>query len=429
VILRDYLVVLRSRWTIVVLCVLLAGGLGAYRSLRAAPSYAAQASVVFSVGLGRTSGDLSRGFSYAEGLASSYAQVATQPVVLAPVITSLGLQTTPAALAHRVRAEVPLDTVIVDITVADPSAPRAATIANAIASQLLSTVNAQNARGARSAPAVRMTIASQAATATTSDRPSLALALTEYSLIGLVLGILLAFVRDLFDTRVRRPQDVAQLTEVPVIGAVPTLTHSRLEAVLRRRNRDVEAAARVLRLNFLQLRAEQSLRSVTFTSATDGAQAALTVRSLGQQLANVGVRTLLVDADIVRPALSESFGCAGDPGLSTVLRGEATWRDVVRERHPALHVLPAGPAWAGASLAVQPDAVEALLRELSAEYDVVLAKAPPVLRAADGLMLARIADGVVVVADSPVMRRSELDDEVQALGVANVRPTGIVLVA
>jgi capsular polysaccharide biosynthesis protein len=427
--LRDYLTVLRSRGAIVLFCALIGAGEAATQVVTTPQAYGSTASVFFAVSAGKNSGDLSRGFSYAQGLATSYAQLATQPLVLTPVISELGLTSTPAALARSVTANVPADTVIVNVHVSDASATRAAQVANAIAQQLLSTVNSQITRTARDAQPVRATVASTAEAARSPASPRGALTVTIGLLLGLVAGAVLAFLRDLFDSRVRRPLDVAQVTTAPVLGAVPAAGARRDRSLWRRRSREAEARERELKLTFQQMRALRALRSVAFTSASDGLQAALTVRSLGQQLANAGVRTLLVDADMVRPALSDAFGAAGEPGLTTVLRQDAAWRDVVQERHEALHVLPAGPAWAGSSLALHRKDVDALLRELTAQYDVVLVKAPPVLRAADGLMLAAIADGVILVADAPAMRRSDLSDEVHALGVANVAPAGIVLVA
>lgn len=455
--LRDYFAVLRSRWALILGCVIVALAVAGVQSALAARLYQAQASVFVSVSVGRTSGDLTRAYSYAEGLVSSYAELATEPVVLTPVIQRLALPTTPRALARSIKADVPLDTTIIDIQVQDTSARRASDIANAIARQLSVAVDTLvprvpiDAVGSRASPSpaatstlpggltgrptteavVRVSVVSEAPVPDAPSSPRVALDLTLGLLAGIAGGVLLAFFRDVVDARVHDRQDVARVTGVPVIGAtsIPRATALR-GSLLRRRNRRAEEQAKELRTNFQHLRVDRALRSVVFTSANDDVATAFTVKSLGQHLANVGVRTLIVDADLRRPVLSDSFGDDSSVGLSTVLLGETRWENVVQQRDRAwLHLLPAGPQLTDPSITLHQEALEYLLRELSGHYDVVLVKAPPVLRVADALLLSRVADGVVIVADGPGMKRRVLADEVHALGVADVDTLGIVLVA
>jgi Mrp family chromosome partitioning ATPase len=92
-------------------------------------------------------------------------------------------------------------------------------------------------------------------------------------------------------------------------------------------------------------------------------------------------------------------------------------------------VLPAGPAAADPRITLDPAMASALVAELADNFDVVLIKAPPVLRVADGLLLSRIVDGTVIVADSPAMNHKALVEEVHALAVADALVLGIVLIA
>jgi hypothetical protein len=94
--------VLRVRWKIIVACTLVALAAAGFISFRSPKIYEASTSLFLSVNVGQTSSELSRGFTYAQGLASSYAQVATQPVVLQPVIT-------PAPLDSHARPAGALD--------------------------------------------------------------------------------------------------------------------------------------------------------------------------------------------------------------------------------------------------------------------------------------------------------------------------------
>jgi capsular polysaccharide biosynthesis protein/Mrp family chromosome partitioning ATPase len=433
--LRQYLTIVRSRWSIVLAIMIFSALVAGVQAARSPRSYTAHSSVFFSVGVGRAAGagDLTRGFSYAEGLATSYAQVATGPVVLDPVIAQLGLPTTAQALAKSITAQVPVDTVLVDITVHDAQAARSAAIANAVARQLVNTVDSTSpaTHGTGQASALQVTVASEAEVAGAPSSPRIAVTLTIAILLGFVVGVVAAFVRDLLDSRIRGERDVAQLTSVPVLGAVPSSRPGPgRRSPLQRRNRASEKRARALKRNFQHLRARRSLHSVVLTSAGDGFHAATATRIVGQLLANAGVRTVVVDVDFRQPRLSEGFSLMSEPGLAEVLRGARSWPEVVHQRDPALlHVLPAGVPTDDPSLAVHGSAMARLVQELSTRYEMILIKAPPVLHTADGLMLCRMSDAVIIVADAPAMRRNDLLDETRALAVAGVEPTGIVLVA
>jgi succinoglycan biosynthesis transport protein ExoP len=424
---REYLSVLRARWIIVVGCVLIILLLAAVMALRAPKVYSARASVFFSVSVGQSTRELSSGFSYVEGLVGSYAQVVNQPVVLTPVISQLGLDTTPKELSRTVSAETPLDSVIINIQVVNPSPDEAAEIANAVAQQLSVTVGALVPGVTNQSAPVRVTVVSPAAVPGSPSSPRIALNLTLGLVGGGLLGIILAFVRDVVDARISGRRDVERFTDVPVIGAISAPGGRRW---FGRRQRLTEDRAKELRTNFQHVRMKRRLRSVVFTSAQDDRATALTVSSLGMELAQAGIRTVLVDADLRKPSLGSMFGFDEPLGLSSVLLGQASWREAVLQRgRIPLSVLPAGPPLSDPGMMLHPAVISGLVAELADNYDVVLIKAPPVLRVADGLLFCRIADGTVVVADSPRMNRNELAEEVHVLGVADALVLGIVLMA
>jgi tyrosine-protein kinase len=427
--LRGYFLVLRTRWVVIVSCALIALVLAGFTALRSPRVYQAQASVFFSVSVGEQSRDLASGFSYAQGLVGAYAQVASQPLVLKPVIAQLGLDVTPKALAGAVSAEVPLDTVIINLQVTNPSAEQAAKIANAVAQQLTQTVGELVPGVSNKSAPVRVTIIAPASVPTSPSSPRIGLDLTLGLVGGLILGLILAFVRDALDARINSHRDVERVTDAPVIGTIslPNTGASRRRWFSGRRSR-VEDRARELRTNFQHVRVARQSRSVVFTSAHEDRATALTVASLGVELAHAGMRTLMVDGDLRKPSLAAWFGVEETRGLSSVLQGEAEWWEVIQHRPPRLFsVLPAGPPMADPGALMRSSTIAGLMAEFAEHYDVVLIKSPPVLRVADGLLFCRIADGTVVVADEPRMESDDLSEELHALGVADAVVLGIVL--
>lgn len=438
--LRGYLSVLRARWVVVVSCALVGLILAGGSSLRAPRIYQTKASVFFSVSVSQNSRELTSGFSYVQGLVTSYAQLATQPPVLQPVIDQLGLKVSPKQLAGAIDAQAPLDTVIIDIVVSNSSATLAASIANAVARQLSvivgrigsGSLNPQTGSApATSESLVGVTVVSPAAVPSAVSSPRINLNLTLGLVIGAFLGIILAFVRDVLDPRVGGRRDVERLTDIPVIGTiVQPINGSFRRRWTAGRGHQLEEQAKELRTNFQHVRVARRLRTVVFTSAREDRATSLTVASLGSELAHAGIRTVVVDGDLRKPSLASWYGVEeGSLGLSSVLLGEVSWQDAVQHRgRTLLSVLPAGPAQTDPDL-LRPAAIAALIAELAEHYDVVLIKAPPVLRVADGLLLSRIADGTIVVADGNVMHRDELTEEVQSLSMADSLVLGIVLMA
>ena len=110
--------------------------MGAVAVLTAASprSYQAQTQLFVSTSGGEDSSALLQGSNFTQQRVKSYADVMTTPKVLDPVIATLGLRTTAAVLGDQITATVPLDTVLIEVSVVDPSPQRAAAVADAVGS-------------------------------------------------------------------------------------------------------------------------------------------------------------------------------------------------------------------------------------------------------------------------------------------------------
>jgi polysaccharide biosynthesis transport protein len=422
----EYLSILRARWRSVVIVLLIAVALAGVASLRATPVYVARADVFFSVSISGSTSDLSRGFAFAQGQVRSYATVARQPIVLEPVIAQLGLDITPVELSRKIVAQSPLDTVIIEIRVSDSDPEQAARIANAVAAQLGVAVKGLAPRSAAQSP-VNVTTVAPAAVPQFPASPRTKVNLGIALVLGLIGGAVAAVARDTLDQRIAGRREVARVTDAPMIGTISPRPRRRLFERLRRRvSRD--EPTRELRTNFQHLCAMNSLRTVLFTSAAEDTATSLTVSELGTALSRSGLDTLLVDADVRRPTLARRYDITDAAGLTSVVAGDMPWRSAVQKPHPRLGVLPAGPTSYDPSGLLDFGAMTDFLKEAAEDYDLVLVKAPPVLLVADGLMLGRVTDGVVVVADQKSMHRDLLASEVEALDLATANLVGVVLV-
>ena len=169
--LMDYLRIARKHWrSIVAILLLTVLGAGLY-SMLSKPTYTANTSIFVSVASVNTAGDLNSGSTYAENQVKSFAVVATAPIVLQPVIDSLGLRTTPEELAKKVTATVPVNTATIDVAVVDGDAAEAARIANALGEQLVTTVKQLSPPSSSGAQTVAATIIRPAVTPLSPTTP------------------------------------------------------------------------------------------------------------------------------------------------------------------------------------------------------------------------------------------------------------------
>src|SRR5215217_3347368 len=134
--LGEYLDILRRRWLGVLIIALTTLAIAAAVTLVLPKKYMATTRLFITVAGSQSATDLAQGSNFAEKQMSSYAEVATSPRVLRPVIQQLGVATTPKELSESVEATVPVDTVILEISATDLDPTRAAQIANAVGREL-----------------------------------------------------------------------------------------------------------------------------------------------------------------------------------------------------------------------------------------------------------------------------------------------------
>lgn len=427
--LRRFLAVMRHRWVTVLTLLIAGAALAAGFSFLQAPVYSSQASVFFSIQFGASASDLVQGATYTQNSVTSFAALATKPIVLDPVIEELELDTTARALAGRVVATAPLDTVIVELSVTDASPEQAAAIASAIGTQLAATVEDLSPSDASGVASVQAEIVAPATVETTPISPNISLNFIVAVLGGLLAGVGLAFVRETLDTRVKGPAEVQAITDVPILGAIGIFPNVASALVVQDIPNSSQAEAyRQIRTNLQFLGVNDRARSIVVTSALPAEGKSTVAANLALALAETSNRVLLVDADLRRPNVADLMNLEGAAGLTTVLIGRADFDDVVQEwgdRH--LHVLTAGEVPPNPSELLASPAMKRLLAELAERYDVVILDTAPLLPVTDAAILSRVALGTIVVANARRVRRGQLAEGLGFLEQVEARVLGIVL--
>ncbi|MCS5713729.1 polysaccharide biosynthesis tyrosine autokinase [Herbiconiux sp. CPCC 205716] len=428
--LRDYIRLLRRGWVYIVALTLVGVAVGAGFSILKAPEYQATSKVFVSVQSTGSVSDLSQGQNFAQGQVQSYADVATTPIVLQPVIDTLNLDTNVDSLAEHISASSPSGTVIVEITASDPSPELAAQLANAVASSFENVVTDLVPATAEGVTPVKITVITQAYVPGSPSSPNVVLNIVIGGVIGLIAGLALAVLREVLDTKIRNEHDVEAITDAPIIGGIvhdPTTTERPL--VVRDDPMSPRAESfRTLRTNLQFVGTDSDARSFVFTSSIPGEGKSTTAANLAIALALSGQRVIIVDADLRKPRLADYLGVEGSAGLTDVLVNRAEPGDVIqRWGETNLYVLPSGRIPPNPSELLGSSAMTKLIASLESAFDVVLFDAPPVLPVTDPIILANLTAGAILVVATGRANKSQVRASVSSLHNVGAKLAGTVL--
>jgi polysaccharide biosynthesis transport protein len=248
-------------------------------------------------------------------------------------------------------------------------------------------------------------------------------------LLGLIGGALLAYFVEQLRGRIESAGDVSEVTSLPLVGALPT--DRRLSRGPRLIWQDKSAAAlqeaiRAVRTN-LEFQFDGREGIVQVTSPLPGEGKSVLVANLGVALAQLGIETLIVDADLRRPRQHQIFDVPNEVGLSTALLGEMDSKlRRVKTDVPGLSIVPGGPVAPNSTemLHVRAAPLFEILRKSGA---MVLVDTPPVLPVSDARIISRHADGVLLTVAAGKEKPNVLKGAIETLQMAGASITGIVL--
>ncbi len=283
-------------------------------------------------------------------------------------------------------------------------------------------------------------------------------------LIGLTVGFVLAFVFESLDTSIGTIQDVESYLETTVLGLIPNIDPKDpyiapapgeedealdklrpfLITLLSPRS-TVAEAYRSLRTNLEFLSLEKNAKAICVTSASLMEGKTTTAINLATTIAQMGKRTLLVEADLRKPFLHHAFGIPREPGLTEVILGNTSWQSCLRTvtdlmlgplgvdkimaapNLDKLFLLTSGAPPPNPTEFLNSQRMTELIATFRQEFDFVIFDCPPILPVTDAAILAAKTDGTLIVYRVGKIARSALKRAKTLL--ENVRGTvlGVVL--
>ncbi len=252
--------------------------------------------------------------------------------------------------------------------------------------------------------------------------------------LGLLLGIVVAFFLEYMDDTIKTKEELERITDIPLFGVIPNITSRRADVLTRdlyayqQPKSTVSEAFRGIRtaLSYSSQRKENRVYLLTSSGPREGKTT--TAINVATVMAYSGTRTVLVDADLRKPRVHQSFSLDNKKGLSTVIIGEADLKSVIQPSGvPGLDVLTSGPIPPNPSELLGRDRMAEILQELRTHYDRVLLDSPPLGAVTDAAVLGRIVDSVILVVHAGRTRRKLIERGLEQLAQINVDVSGIVL--
>jgi succinoglycan biosynthesis transport protein ExoP len=222
------------------------------------------------------------------------------------------------------------------------------------------------------------------------SRPIVSLNIALGVIVGLILGIGLAFFIEYLDTNVKTIDDVERALQSPVLGVIP----QDVGLILDEGHESPHAEAyRVLRTNILFSRKDEKWNTVTIVSGGVGEGKSTTILNLATVFAQNGDRVLIVDSDLRRPTLHKILRLSNSSGLTNYLLRQNSLDEVIQQTQlPTLHFLPSGKLPSSSMGILSSAQMKDLIQELKSRYDFVFFDSPPIMGVSDASILASEVD-------------------------------------
>jgi capsular exopolysaccharide synthesis family protein len=279
-------------------------------------------------------------------------------------------------------------------------------------------------------------------------RPNRQASIFTGALLGLAIGIGIVVVLSFLDSTIRTPDEV-ESHNISLLATIPVIDHPAQPLSIDPATRagigdrpkftphrashldpqsSVAESYRSLRttVQFAGLDKEVQVLAISSSSPQEGKST--TSANLGIVMAQMGKRTLLIDADLRRPVLHSVFGLSREPGLTNMLFERSSWKEaIVQTDVPNLSILPCGIIPPNPAELLGSKRMGQLITQLRGQFDIIIIDTPPVVAVTDALLLGRCADATILVARADVTRIDGLLRAMDSVERSGANLLGVVL--
>lgn len=259
--------------------------------------------------------------------------------------------------------------------------------------------------------------------------PNMSRALMMALMLGLGGGFGVAFFLERLDDAVRAPDEVERLSGLPTLGVIPNVgKDAKVEVELLNPRSSVAEAYRSL-CTALQFSTDQGLpRSILVTSAVQGEGKSITSLGIARHFANMGMRVLIIDADMRNPSMHRKLGLDNSVGLSNYLTGDLLPPETFQATGVGeLTFMATGPLPPNAADLLAGPRLHSLLSVGMETFDLIVIDCPPVMGLADAPLLSNATAATVFVVGAGQSRPAQIRGALKRLQFTRSPIIGTVL--
>lgn len=262
------------------------------------------------------------------------------------------------------------------------------------------------------------------------------------AILGLLLGLGIAFLLERFDRRIRSPEDLVTIYGLPMLGVVPKSAALSQSAPHNGGQRTALPAAEaeafsLIRAHLRFFNVDRDVRTVLIASPAPGDGKTTIARHLAEAAARLGSQVLLLEVDLRHPTLAQQLDIKSSPGLADVLIGAIPIDQATQSidllappgegiKGQTLDVLTAGAAPPNPGELLESQAMDAVIARAKSTYDFVVIDTPPLNAVSDAFPLLTKADGVVIVGRVGHSRRDAAERLHQVLASSGAPLLGVI---
>ena len=274
---------------------------------------------------------------------------------------------------------------------------------------------------------------------TTQVYPRMKLNIAIGFMVSLLLGVALAFFLEFLDRSLKNAEDVNATVQAPFLGVIPSVEEVSREPneesmkerdlyVFRHPTSRVAECCRAIRTNIIFSSADRPMKTITVSSPRPREGKTTSTIYLGSIMAQSGQRVLLVDTDLRRPRLHRSLSVSRQTGVTSLIMGDASIDDVIKTSDiPNLYVLPCGPQPPNPAELLLTSRFHDIMKQLEQRFDRILFDSPPLLAVTDAVILSRLSDGVILIAQAGKTAREDAKQAARQLRDVDAPILGVIL--
>lgn len=247
---------------------------------------------------------------------------------------------------------------------------------------------------------------------------------------GLILSLIIVFIRTTFFTNIESIDELKKKTSFPILGEIifsPSVANWAI-AVEKESKSPIAESFRTIRTNLQYMALGEGSKVVVVTSNNPGEGKTFTSLNIAAILAKAGKRVLILELDLHKPKIQKALNMVADIGISTIVIGKSTIEESIKETHiENMYALLSGPTPPNPSEMILSKPMEKIMEYAKQHFDYVIIDTPPIGLISDALVLMKHADVSLFVLNTKFASKESIQNVHDIVNMNRLQHFGFIL--